>query len=224
MSNTETLPWMKIAWSEENDGVKEIAGSQHNPRIVEYHHATGLNATDDETPWCGSFMGWVMQTAKIPYDKKNAASARSWLNFGEKLDEPVPGCIVVFKRGAGGHVAFLIQDDHERVHVLGGNQSNMVKVSAYKKSDVLGYRWPKGYPLPGPKPMKESRTVKATVIAGAASSVGVIGSAVKDATDGVHAAATGILGLPLWVWPLITVAAVGVILFLLWQDRRRKTE
>lgn len=215
------LPWMKIAWSEADSGVKEIPGPQHNPRILEYHHATGLRATDDETPWCGSFLAFVMMTAKIPYNKKNAALARSWLEWGEKLDQPIPGCIVVFRRGSGGHVGFLVAEDVDRLQILGGNQSNAVKISAYKKADVLGYRWPSGYPKPGPKPMTESRTVKAATVAGAASTVAAVGGAVKDATDNVYAATTSILGLPVWVFPIIAVAAVGVVLFLLWQDRRK---
>lgn len=222
-----SLPWMQIAWSEADGGVKGVAGPEHNPRIIEYHQATSLNATDDETPWCGSFVAHVMKTAGIAYDKKSAASARSWLGFGEELDEPISGCLVIFRRGSGGHVGFLVKDDGERLHILGGNQGNRVKVSSYKKADALGYRWPTEYPLPGPKPMLKSRTVWATAttttatIIGGANSLSGIGAAVKDAADNVTAATTGILGIPVWVWPLIGLIAGSAVLFLLWQDRHK---
>lgn len=46
-------------------GQKEISGSKDNPKIVEYHDATTLKATDDETPWCASFVNWCLIIAAI---------------------------------------------------------------------------------------------------------------------------------------------------------------
>lgn len=45
---------LKIAMKEL--GVRELAGSKHNPRIIEYHKATSLKATQDEVSWCSSFV------------------------------------------------------------------------------------------------------------------------------------------------------------------------
>ena len=36
------LPWFEIAEGEEIAGVEEVAGSRHNPRIIEYHATTTL--------------------------------------------------------------------------------------------------------------------------------------------------------------------------------------
>lgn len=122
-------------------GQKEVPGSGNNPRIVEYHATTSLKATSDEVSWCSSFVNWCVKQAGLR--GTNSAAARSWLDWGKVLDKPVEGCIVIFKRGAppSGHVAFYVKDvSSELIQVLGGNQSDQVKMSNYKKSDVLGYR------------------------------------------------------------------------------------
>lgn len=46
-------------------GIKEITGSVDNPKIVEYHQACTLQATDDETAWCSSFANWAYIVAGI---------------------------------------------------------------------------------------------------------------------------------------------------------------
>lgn len=132
-------PWMDIAKAE--IGVREISGESDNPRIVAYHQAATLKAKDDETAWCSSFVCWVLD--KAGYDHTNNAWARSYLDYGIKLDKPKYGCIVVYRRGADmGHVHFY---DHEKdgvIYGIGGNQDNMVNLKGYGKGDVLGYRWP----------------------------------------------------------------------------------
>lgn len=132
-------PWMDIARSQ--IGTKEISGSNDNPKIVEYHQAATLKAKDDETAWCSSFACWVLE--KAGYDHTHNAWARSFLDYGIKLDAPKYGCIVVYRRGAdSGHVHFF---DHEKdgvIYGIGGNQDNMVNIKGYGKGDVLGYRWP----------------------------------------------------------------------------------
>jgi uncharacterized protein (TIGR02594 family) len=131
--------WLRIAANEL--GNKEIYGNKDNPRIVEYHSATKLKATDDETPWCSSFVSWCLEKANIPSTKN--AWARSYLAWGTKLDKPKYGCIVVFSRGkSSGHVAFYIGESKTTIKVLGGNQGDMVSVANYPKDRLLGYRWP----------------------------------------------------------------------------------
>lgn len=133
------LPWVRTA--EDELGQSEIVGSKHNPRIVEYHATTTLKAKDDETAWCASFVCWVLE--KSGFKSTKSAWARDFLNYGEKLDEPQYGCIVVFKRGtSSGHVGFWMGEKNGNVSVLGGNQNNKVSIKSYSKSDVLGYRWP----------------------------------------------------------------------------------
>lgn len=47
----------KIALLYENE--KEVAGAKHNPNILDFHKATTLRATDDETPHCASAMNFM---------------------------------------------------------------------------------------------------------------------------------------------------------------------
>lgn len=58
---------MKLAYkvAQTQRGVKEIAGIKHNPKIIEYHQACILQANDDETPWCSSFVNWCYIIAGI---------------------------------------------------------------------------------------------------------------------------------------------------------------
>lgn len=136
------MNWYEIAKGEL--GTTEIAGPEHNPRIVEYQQATSLGASDDETPWCASFVNWCLQQAGIA--GTNSAAARSFLNWGREIKTPVEGCIVVLKRGNSswqGHVGFYVGEIGDRVNLLGGNQGNKVSIKGYKKEDILGYRLPK---------------------------------------------------------------------------------
>ena len=123
-------------------GQKEIVGSNDNPTIVHYAKESGFEwVNDDETPWCSIFVNWV--ALKSGYERTRKANARSWLKIGEEIETPHVGDIVVFKRGNSswqGHVALFINLEGNYIRVLGGNQSNQVKISLYKKSDLLGYR------------------------------------------------------------------------------------
>ncbi len=137
--------WYRIALREMHSGVDEIGGAQHNPRIVEYHAATTLAATDDETPWCSSFVNWCMM--KAGETRTQSAAARSWINWGTPLDAPRLGCVTIFSRPpnpSSGHVAFFVEPEPNRIRVLGGNQSNQVNIASYGADRLIGYRWPAG--------------------------------------------------------------------------------
>ncbi len=122
--------------------VAEVRGDVHNPRIVEYHEATCLKASDDETPWCASFVNWVLQQSGGT--GTDSAAARSFLKWGEPLKEPKIGCVVVFKRGTKpwqGHVGFYMGRNRKGdIVTLGGNQSNQVCLATYPARDLLGFR------------------------------------------------------------------------------------
>lgn len=134
-------PWLEVAQRE--IGIQEYPGAEQNPRIVEYHQATTLRATEDEVPWCSSFVNWCMNQAGET--GTGSARARSWLDWGIRLEEARTGCVVVFSRGqdpAQGHVALFLRDRGAMLEVLGGNQSNQVNVSFYPSGRLLGFRWP----------------------------------------------------------------------------------
>lgn len=122
-------------------GKKEIAGSKHNPLILEYHKTTG-GFSDDETPWCSSFINWCAIKAGVEHTNK--ANARSWLNIGITKNNLDIGDVVIFKRGDNpvqGHVAiFIASNGMDYIYVLGGNQNDTVNISSYRVADIIGIR------------------------------------------------------------------------------------
>ncbi|WP_234842779.1 TIGR02594 family protein [Sinorhizobium meliloti] len=103
--------------------------------------SAGINIDPRVTPWCAAFVNAVLGAQGIEGTGK--LNARSFLNFGMPTDAPKPGDIVVMSRGSGaqGHVGFFQgYDANGNILVLGGNQSNSVKVSAYGIDRLLGFR------------------------------------------------------------------------------------
>lgn len=140
--------WLSMARS--YIGEREIKGARHNPLILGWWEAIGAAFRDDETPWCGAFVGGVLREAGYPAQNGGAA-ARAWLKYGVPLDRPAYGCIVIFWRGSrngwSGHVGFVVgQDRNGNLMVLGGNQSDAVNVKPFSRSRLLGYRWPGKWP------------------------------------------------------------------------------
>lgn len=141
---------LQIAFGEY--GNREIQGFRDNPEILKYFIALGFDASwiKDETSWCAAFVNWVLKQANLPY--QNKLNARSFLEIGTPVTVPQLGDVVVFWRGLHkdefigdtklkkGHVGFFIREHDGFIYVLGGNQSNQVKISPYPKYKLLGYR------------------------------------------------------------------------------------
>lgn len=150
IEQTEALatdqPW--ITEAKRNMGVAEIPGAPSNPDIIQYWvdiRRSGI--TSDSVPWCAAFVGAMLE--RVGIQSTRFEGARSYSSFGKSLDKPAYGCIAVFSRGVGGHVGFVIGEDTSgKLIVLGGNQSDKVKVSAFAKSRVVAYRFPEGYEVP----------------------------------------------------------------------------
>lgn len=124
-------------------GTKSIAGAAHEPEIVKYFAEIGQSwVKDDETAWCAAFVNWCLKKAGVVQDGK--LNARSFLTYGTPTKEPELGDIVVLwrinKQGPYGHVGFFIKQTHDRIYILGGNQSNAVNITAFDKSFLLEYR------------------------------------------------------------------------------------
>lgn len=137
--------WLRRARQE--IGVSEIAGRQHNARILSYAERAKLFWNDDETPWCASFVGSCLEDAGIKSTRSGLA--RSYENWGQPCGA-IPGAIVVFWRGSRssiyGHVGFVTgRDQHGNIMVLGGNQSDAVNIKPFSTDRVVGYRWPAGF-------------------------------------------------------------------------------
>jgi len=143
-----SAPWVSFARNEVNQ--KEIKGSKNNPRIIAYHATTTLRANNDETAWCSSFVNWCLKQAGTK--GTDSAAAISWLKWGKATSAQSGAIIVIYNSKAansgltvsGNHVGFLIQETATHFVILGGNQSDQVKISSEPKRvwNVKGYRWP----------------------------------------------------------------------------------
>jgi uncharacterized protein (TIGR02594 family) len=98
--------------------------------------------------WCADFMNFVLRKAGGKGTRSRAA--RSFLEFGKKLDGPRVGAIVIFRRGGpnNGHVGIVRgTDGNGNPIVVSGNHGDKVAQSVYPKSKVLGYVMPPDYVL-----------------------------------------------------------------------------
>jgi uncharacterized protein (TIGR02594 family) len=136
-------PWLRVG--RELLGIKEVAGSAADPRILELFRLAGFPQThSDETPWCAAFVGGCLRLA----GRSNRATlaAVGYLEFGADLGKnPELGCIVVLKPlvpHSTGHVGFYVGETAKQVVLLGGNQHNSVNESKFAKDAVRAYRWP----------------------------------------------------------------------------------
>jgi uncharacterized protein (TIGR02594 family) len=124
-------------------GTREIAGSRHNPTILNWakQMGSGWLFKTDEVPWCGLFVGYCAFLSKVDYPK-DYYRAREWEKFGTKiqLTDAKLGDVLVFSRQGGGHVGVYVGEDKTAFHVLGGNQGDTVKVSRILKSRCTAVR------------------------------------------------------------------------------------
>ena len=124
-------------------GVMEIVGDTDNPDILKYFHEIGHEwVLNDETAWCSAFVNWVAKTCGYEYTGK--LNARSWLDIGSVILDFELGDVAVLWRGSPdgwkGHVGFPVRKTEHHIWLLGGNQSNMVRISPYPIDRLLGYR------------------------------------------------------------------------------------
>ena len=102
------------------------------------------------TEWCAAFVNMVLRENALPQSSEYndyPLMARSFLYWGDPVDEPKQGDILVFERGGSGwkgHVAFYVSTkvvNGQKVYsVLGGNQDNAVNIKEYPASKLLGIR------------------------------------------------------------------------------------
>jgi uncharacterized protein (TIGR02594 family) len=141
--------WLVIARGE--IGQKEVSGTEHNSRIVEYHKTTTLPESlyNDETAWCSSFVNWCFRQAG--YVGTNSARAKDWKKWGKLYEKPIYGSVAIIDYGVtdegvdkGGHVGFVIgRTSRGAIVILGGNQGKTDKGSVneipFGSKDVVGY-------------------------------------------------------------------------------------
>lgn len=146
MTITNEPSW--IAEARKYIGQQEIPGKGENSWIVSLWGKIKRGGIKSESvPWCAAFVGAMLES--IGVTSSRFESAKSYLTWGSKLAAPMTGCIVVFSRDGGGHVGFVVGlDAAGNLLVLGGNQSDGVNIRAFPRTNVAGYRWPVGVPLP----------------------------------------------------------------------------
>lgn len=143
------LSW--VAKARKYLGLKEDTSKHsHNPQLLymlkvmgQHNHEAKAWWANDETPWCGLFVGFVLgQTGRFVV--KEWYRARAWeSDTMTRLDAPAYGCIVTFTRHGGGHVGFVVGKDRAgNIVVLGGNQGNEVSILPFAPERVTGYYWP----------------------------------------------------------------------------------
>lgn len=142
-------PWMAIAIHEAYmwAGVKE-GNIGHN-----YHQLINPKCrfTLSNTPWCASFVNYCLIKAFYPRTA-NFAGSNSFVsdvtNF-KQIKEPIYGCLMVWRKGEHGHVAFVYGRDtiSNEIIVLGGNQNDsinfMLESNTTKK--LVGFFIPVSY-------------------------------------------------------------------------------
>ncbi len=127
-------------------GVKELTGKNDSPVLLSWWQRFKAAWLYGQ-PWCGLLVAVCMKEAGLPYPQA-FYRAKSWLDYGKKINTPSLGTIVIFDRKGGGHVGFVIGLDHaNNLLVIGGNQSNQVSVMTFKRERVLGYRLPFDVPV-----------------------------------------------------------------------------
>lgn len=187
--------WLTIA--ESDLGLMEVPGPGSNPRIVKmYEDAGHPEVKDDATAWCSAAMNsWMVRAGIVG---TGALTARSWMRWGKPVDwnKAMPkGTVVVFPRGKSawqGHVAMVYADTGgPTIKVLGGNQSDSVSITTYKRSSIIAARWP--------NTAGNSTTMRAGAF-------GLVGSAGAETIDQITPLLQDAQGAALEVMPYVTAA------------------
>jgi uncharacterized protein (TIGR02594 family) len=98
--------------------------------------------------WCADFMNFILR--RSGGTGTHSRAARSFLQYGKKLDSPRVGAIaIMYRKGPNnGHVGIVRGTDGKgNPIIVSGNSGNQVRISTYPKERVLGYVMPPDYVL-----------------------------------------------------------------------------
>lgn len=134
-------------------GTLEAPGAGDNPIILAWRNEIALRFPEmasycalynhDSIPWCGLTVGYCMAHNGIrpvfgPSDTDKFLWAQAWKQFGTPVEHPQPGDVLVFAR----HVSLYDGEDGDHYLCRGGNQSDSVNVTHFRKSSVEAIRRP----------------------------------------------------------------------------------
>lgn len=156
-------PWLAIA--RKYEGIKEVPGIKSAPFIVQLWDSLPwmwkLYPDDSILAWCGAFIRWCLVFVGIK-PPKEWYRAKAFINFGTRIFHPAYGAIGVVKNSKGKyHVGFVVgRNTQGDIMLLGGNQNDMVRVSAFKFQSFVAFVWPnyeyKDIPLAGTLPILDA--------------------------------------------------------------------
>ena len=119
-------PWMEVAVRE----AQQWAGTSESviTKTDNYHKELSLSGKLDTVPWCASFVNFALKDAGYPYEKSAGSQFPTWSKKFVKIDKPVYGALMVWRKGTQGHVAFAYGKDSVsgEVIALGGNQNDRI--------------------------------------------------------------------------------------------------
>lgn len=139
----EQLPvdWVDLAKT--YIGTREHKGPGSNQKILDMRKELGVGLSDDDVPWCGTFVGYCLHKSgrDIPSVPERAL-AYSQMGM-VKLTRPAYGSVAVMSRQGGGHVGFVVgKNKAGRIMILGGNQNDEVNIKPFAQERILGFYWP----------------------------------------------------------------------------------
>jgi uncharacterized protein (TIGR02594 family) len=148
-ANTEPLEPMARSRSDAAEAAAQVPGAAGV--LLEALRWRGRTAGQIGLPaklWCADFMNFVLRRAGGKGTQSRAA--RSFLEYGKKLDGPRVGAIaILYRRGPNsGHVGVVRGTDGQGNPILvSGNHGPTVKESIYPKAKVMAYVMPPNYVL-----------------------------------------------------------------------------
>lgn len=148
-ANTEPLEQMARSRTDAVEAAAQVPGAAGV--LLEALRWRGRTARQLGLPtqlWCADFMNFVLNKAGGKGTRSRAA--RSFLQFGKKLDGPRVGAIaIMYRKGPNnGHVGVVRGTDGQgNPIVVSGNHGPTVMQSTYPKHKVLAYVMPPDYVL-----------------------------------------------------------------------------
>ncbi len=218
--------WMRKARADM--GVHEVEGDGSHPRIAAMFAQGGFAGQDDgKVPWCGIAMSaWMRESGIAP--PVEGARARAWLEWGEPLAKPVPGCVAIYTRTNNpqhGHVALFLSHKDGRDMILGGNQSDGVSITSIASGTgaLLGYRWPPNIAKPTAtahvaQRVQESPTITAALTTGGGLVFTQVEPIIAEATKLKETLiSAGMSGKAGWI------IAAGALAYIVYRQARKDT-
>lgn len=141
--------FLSARFDESQAGMWRETGS--NSLILNCYKEVGFRITTDAVPWCAAFAGYVLKSSGFNFiaAPKSGLSSLAYRNYGQSVDITRPELwrkwdVIVFTRKGGGHIGFIfgVNKAQNRVLVLGGNQSDSLRLSSFP---ISGNRFPIAY-------------------------------------------------------------------------------